>query len=133
MSWLGKLDTAGVREQMRGAALLAVPSVWYEGGPMTMIEGWGVGLPVVGSDLGAMSSMIQPGENGLLFRPGDAGELAAQVRWLWAHPEERQRMRGGALQTFQDTYSPQRNYDQLIRIYGDALERASMTRRSPRH
>lgn len=132
VSWLGKLDPAEVREQMRGAAVLAVPSVWYEGGPLTMIEGWGVGLPVVASDLGAMSSMIQPGENGLLFRPGDAGDLAAQVRWLWEHPEDRQRMRDGALQTFHDTYSPERNYEQLIRIYGEALQ-AHAARSSVQH
>ncbi|MFK7603682.1 glycosyltransferase family 4 protein [Deinococcus sp. SM5_A1] len=133
VSWLGKLDPAEVREQMRGAVLLAVPSVWYEGGPLTMIEGWGVGLPMVASDLGAMSSMIRPGENGLLFQAGNAGGLAAQVRWLWEHPEDRQRMRDGALRIFQDTYSPQRNYEQLIKIYGDALERADTARSSPRH
>ncbi|MFK7603681.1 glycosyltransferase family 4 protein [Deinococcus sp. SM5_A1] len=122
VGWLGRLDRAGVMKQMCGAALLVVPSICYEGGPLTMFEAWSVGLPVVGSDLGSMSTAIRSGENGLLFQAGNAGGLAAQVRWLWEHPEDRQRMRDGALRIFQDTYSPQRNYEQLIDIYRAVLK-----------
>ena len=122
VTWLGKLGPEQVREQMRGAAILVVPSEWYEGGPLTMIEAWGVGLPVVGSNMGAMSTAIKPHQNGLLFRPGDAGDLTAKVRWLWDQSADRQRMRDGALQTFHDIYSPERNYEYLIGIYDGALQ-----------
>ena len=125
VSWLGRLDAAGVQQQMRGAAVLVVPSVCYEGGPMNMVEAWSLGLPIIGSDLGAMSAMISPGTNGLVFPPGDAAGLAAQVRWLLDRPEERRQMREGSLTTFRETYSSQRNHEQLTEIYAVALKRAA--------
>lgn len=124
VSWLGRLDAASVEQQMRGAAFLVMPSVWYEGGPMTMVEAWSLGLPVLGSNLGAMSAMIEPGTNGLLFPPGDAAGLSAQVRWLLQHPEEGQRLREGSRTTFQTMYSAERNHEQLVGIYAAAQRRA---------
>ncbi|WP_051668573.1 glycosyltransferase family 4 protein [Deinococcus frigens] len=132
VTWLGQRDRAGVLELMQGAAFLALPSEWYEGFPMTLVEAWGVGLPVLGSDLGALSALIEPGRTGLLFRPGDAGDLAAQARWLWDHPQEREQMRKQVYQTFQASYTPERNYEQLIAIYAAARERFSQGPSGPR-
>ncbi len=121
VSWLGQRDRAGVLEQMQGAAFLVLPSEWYEGFPMTLVEAWGVGLPVLGSRLGALGALIEPGRTGLLFQPGDAGDLLAQASWLWDHQQERQQMRKQIYQTFQSTYTPERNHEQLIAIYEAAL------------
>lgn len=43
--------------------------------------------PVIGSDTGANPELIEPGRNGLLFREGDAGELAERMLVYMDHPE----------------------------------------------
>ena len=125
VSWLGQRDRAEVLQLMQEAAFLVLPSEWYEGFPMTLVEAWGVGLPVVGSGLGALGALIEPGRTGLLFHPGDAADLAAQALWLWNHPLERQHMRRLAHQTFQASYTPERNHEQLMAIYTGALEHSA--------
>ncbi|MDV6375677.1 glycosyltransferase family 4 protein [Deinococcus arenicola] len=131
VTWLGQQDRAGVLELMQNAAFLVLPSEWYEGFPMTLIEAWGVGLPVLGSHLGALGALIEPGQTGMLFRAGNADDLAAQVRWLRGHPEERKQMGTGAFQLSQTLYSPERNHEQLMEIYAAALKRFGAARGSP--
>lgn len=131
VSWLGQRDRAGVLELMQNAAFLVSPSECYEGFPMTLLEAWGVGLPVLGSRLGALGALIEPGRTGALFGAGNAGDLAVQARWLWEHPVERREMGARALQLSQNLYTPERNHAQLMEIYAAALERSGAARGRP--
>ena len=49
---------------------------YFEGLPMTLIEAFAAGLPVVATDVGAIPTMVRQGENGYLMRPGDIEGLA---------------------------------------------------------
>ena len=59
--YLGLLDKKAVRDLMGRCSTLIFPSIWFEGMPMTLIEAFAVGTPVIASDLGAMASMIRGG------------------------------------------------------------------------
>ena len=63
----------------------------YEGFPMAIIEAYSVGLPVIASNLGSMSSLIDHRRTGLHFHPGDPEDLAKQVDWIISHPVEHER------------------------------------------
>jgi glycosyltransferase involved in cell wall biosynthesis len=124
VEWLGRQPKDLVRALMQGARALIFPSVWYEGFPMVIAEAYAVGLPVIASDLGSMSSLIDHGRTGLLFSPGDPESLAAQVEWALAHPAELKRMREGARAEFEAKYTAERNYHLLMEIYRTTIERA---------
>src|SRR5262245_3208567 len=55
---LGACSREEVVEMMKRATLLVVPSLWYEGFPMTIVEAYACGLPVIASDLGSLSSIV---------------------------------------------------------------------------
>ncbi len=90
---------------------------------MVIAEAYAVGLPVIASDLGSMSSLIDHGRTGLLFSPGDPESLTAQVEWALAHPAELKRMRKGARAEFEAKYTAERNYQILMDIYRTTIER----------
>jgi glycosyltransferase involved in cell wall biosynthesis len=71
-----------------------------------------------------MAEVVEDGRTGLLFTPGDAGELAARIAWAASHPLEIGRMRREARAEFEARYTAERNYQALIEIY----ERARSTR-----
>ena len=52
---------------LRRYHLLAVPSRWLETGPLVVLEAFGAGIPVLGSDLGGIAQWVRHGENGLLL------------------------------------------------------------------
>lgn len=76
----GQLDPPQVHRLMRDAELLVLPSLWYEGLPMVMLEAFACGTPVVASRIGALPEFVEDGRTGFLFTPGDADELAERIR-----------------------------------------------------
>jgi len=124
IEWLGQMKRQQVTELMQRAWILIFPSIWYEGFPMSFVEAFAVGLPVVASNLGSMSSLIRHQQTGLHFRAGDADDLVTQVRWARSHPEALQEMRQAARQEFEAKYTADRNHDMLLNIYQTAMQRA---------
>jgi glycosyltransferase involved in cell wall biosynthesis len=126
LHYLGLLDTDAVRNMMCRCSILIFPSVWYEGMPMTLIEAFAAGTPVIASNLGAMASMIQDGYNGLHFKAGDAVELSEKIsRWEKFDRKERQLFSANARSSFETKYTPEINKKQLISIYDSVLENKS--------
>lgn len=58
---------------------LIVPSTWYENTPFVVLEAFAAGVPVIASDLGGLREIVRDGENGVLFRAGDAQALAGAI------------------------------------------------------
>ena len=127
---MGRRPRADVLDKMRTARALVFPSEWYEGFPMTICEAFACGTPVIGSRLGAMAEIINDGQTGLLFTPGDADDLAAKVRWAWEHPEEMRRMGEAARREYEEKYTPERNFEMLMDIYHQAIEHSQSRHRT---
>jgi glycosyltransferase involved in cell wall biosynthesis len=88
----GRYDAADVPRILSSLDVLVVPSLWYESYSIVLREGFLAGVPVVASDHGAMAEAIEHGVNGLLFAPGDAADLAAQLRRLIDEPDLAERL-----------------------------------------
>ena len=64
--------------------------------PHTVVEALAVGTPVVATSVGGVGEVVRDGENGLLVPPGDAAELAAAIRRLFAEEGLRDRLAAAA-------------------------------------
>lgn len=128
VEWLGQQTRLQTVALLKDAAFLILPSVWYEAFPLVIIEAFAVGLPVVASNLGSLSTIIDHGRTGRLCQPGSAKDLVAQVAWLREHPAELRQMRIEARAEYEAKYTADRNYDMLLEVYARA--KASTTIRS---
>jgi len=117
ISFLGRLPRTEVLAAMKGARLLVLPSTCYENFPMTIVEAYACGLPVIASDLGAIPELVEAQRNGLLFRRGDTRELADSIAWAWKHPEDLVRMGKECRADYELKYTAESNYESLKRIY----------------
>ncbi|MFT4933466.1 MAG: glycosyltransferase involved in cell wall biosynthesis [Pseudoalteromonas distincta] len=121
VTFTGPLSPDDVQMHMLRAVALVMPSVWYEGFPMTIVEAYASGLPVIASRLGSLAEIVRHGETGLLFEPGSAELLATALRE--ADQLELARMGTTSLEEYQMLYTPERNLEMLLDIYGRALAR----------
>ncbi len=85
--------------------------------PLVVLEAFSAGLPVVASDLGSFSAGIEHERTGLLFRPGDAGDLGRKVAWAGSNPEAMLAIGQQARRVYEECYTAGKNYDQLMEIY----------------
>jgi glycosyltransferase involved in cell wall biosynthesis len=83
----GELDAAGVRSVLKRVDVICCPSRAVEGGPTIALEAHATGVPVIGTDIPALSELVRDGVNGRLYRPGDTRALAAILKELAAQPE----------------------------------------------
>lgn len=122
VEWLGIKPMAEVHALMGDATVLIFPSKWYETFGRVAVEAFAKGTPVIGSNIGAIQGLIDPGRTGLHFEPGNAEDLALKVAWLVDHPETLKQMRLEARSEFENKYTAQINYEMLINIYHNAIE-----------
>jgi glycosyltransferase involved in cell wall biosynthesis len=81
VSFLGRLDDAGVRAQLAQHDVLAVPSS-YEGFGIVYLEALAHGLPVIAATAGAAGEIITHGREGFLVPPEDPTALAQVIQSL---------------------------------------------------
>jgi glycosyltransferase involved in cell wall biosynthesis len=96
-----RLRLAGVYQSqevgniLRELDVIVVPSLWYENSPNVILEAFAHRTPVIASNLGGMAELVRAGENGLLFAPGDANDLARQLQRLLDEPHLLSILRAG--------------------------------------
>ncbi len=85
----GTLRDEALRQWLRSLDLIAIPSRCLETGPLTLLEAWDEGVPVIGSDLGGIAEFLQSAElNRLAFEPMDPNSVAGIILALCASPEQ---------------------------------------------
>lgn len=117
VEWLGRKSSAETLEMMGQAAALVVPSECYETFGRVAIEAYARGTPVIASRLGALEELVEEGRTGFLFKPGDAGDLAARLdEFLAMNPAAQAAMRQAARMQYERHYSAEHHYAKLMEL-----------------
>jgi glycosyltransferase involved in cell wall biosynthesis len=110
---LGPLDAAGVAREMRDAAIVAIPSLWYEGQPRVLAEALAHGRPVLTTDVGGLTDVDGVGWS----VAAAAGPLAAALAVLH-DPATLLATSRRARRRYEDRHSPRRALETLLATYG---------------
>jgi len=86
---------------MRRAAIYVQPSM-KEALGLALQEAMFAGCACIGSRTGGIPELIQQGQNGLLFKPGDIGELSRALEELIANPAHREQLGRAAVTSIRD-------------------------------
>ena len=102
----------------RAADLCVVPTIAQDALGRTAVEAMAAGRPVVASRIGGLPFTVLNGETGLLFRPGDPRDLAAQLTRLLGDPALRRRLGEAGRRRFEEHYTwnaiIERHYQPLL-------------------
>ena len=126
----GRLKGEETMAMMKGARCLVFPSECYEGLPMTVIEAFACGTPVIASNMGAMQDLIADGRTGLHFTPGDAEDLANKAERAWTRAADMAVMGKQARQEYLSKYTAASNYEILMGAYQRAIQNTGARRAS---
>ncbi len=120
--FLGHKKKEEVSDLMKRAIALIFPSIWYEGCPLAILEAFSSGLPVLSSNIGAHSTMVNCDVNGIHFEKSNPESLMRSINKLLSNSELWIKLAKGSRRTYEKRYTPVTNYEKLMMVYQEAVE-----------
>ena len=111
-----------ISKKMSQAKFLIFPSEWYEPFGITLLEAFANKLPILSSNIGSMKEIITDKENGILFKASNVEDLIEKINLMINNPDLLNIIKEKAYDKYLDLYTPQKNYQMLIKIYKEAIE-----------
>lgn len=116
----GYVAGEALSELVRGSRVVVLPSEWYENAPMSVLESYALGKPVIGARIGGIPELIAEEETGFLFQSGDRDQLAARLRQLTDAPDHRLAELGRtARELVSREFTEQRYVESMLALYSD--------------
>lgn len=105
-------------ELVDGARAVVLPSEWYENGPLSVIEAFQRGKPLIGARIGGIPELVLDDRTGWSFTSGDSNELAEVMVRVAAKTEAELRIMAQQCQLFAREHHSEEAYVQAVeRIY----------------
>jgi len=76
VTFLGYCSGDTLWELIRSCRAVVLPSQWYENAPISILEAYASGKPVLGAQIGGIPEMINENTTGFLYTSGDVNELS---------------------------------------------------------
>ena len=108
---LGQCMHKDVLRLLSESKALIMPTLWYEGQPMVIVESYAVNTPVIVSDIGNAGKMVETEGTGIRFRCGDAKALKEAIIQM------EQESSWDTRSVYQEKYTAEKNYELLQEIY----------------
>lgn len=118
--WLGWVNGENKARAFREATVFCLPS-YAEGFPMSVLDAWSYGLPVITTPVGGIPDVAKDGENMLLFNPGDIDALAKCMGRMMDDAELRQRVSNESLNLARTTFNINTINKQIGDLYAKVL------------
>jgi glycosyltransferase involved in cell wall biosynthesis len=122
----GWIEWWGLRGDMpqvlASSAIVALPTYYREGIPMTLLEGAAAGRPLLATDTPGCREIVRPGVNGILVPPRDPASLASAIEALLRDPDRRRRMGEESRRIAVEEFSQERVVGDILALYDSMLE-----------
>jgi len=102
----GRLSAADLHRLVASCVATVVPSRWHENQPLSVLESFALGVPVVSSDLGGLPELVSEGVTGRLVPAEQPDALAAALTALVADPAAAHEMGRRAMELVATSFSP---------------------------
>lgn len=111
---------ADVGDLLAASDVFVFPSI-YEGAGGSVLEAMAMRVPIVVSDIPALSDVVEPGRAGVVVPVGDRSALAQAIGHLLDHPDEAAQMADRAQRIFLDRFTLERSVEGMVDLYGKVL------------
>jgi glycosyltransferase involved in cell wall biosynthesis len=121
LTFLGHLGKDRLAELVQDATYSIVPSEWYENCPYAVLELMAAGKPVIASNHGGLTELVEHGVTGMLFEPKNSNQLAESIRTLTDQPEKSSELGIAARRRAEAEFGPERHYESVMQVYDEVL------------
>lgn len=117
IEFLGYKKEKELWDIVSNASFVVVPSEWYENNPLTIIEAYSFGKPVISTEGGGVNELITDSETGFIIEPKNPDELVAKINLLLNNPALLKSIGKNAKERVQTNFSLNKMTDNYIALY----------------
>jgi len=121
VQFLGQLNREQLQKFYSNARMIVVPSKWYEGLPVVIIEAMLSGKPIICSSIGGLPEVVEDGKTGLLFKYNDVEDFSRKIEKLWNDPQLCRQLGVAGKEMARQRYNPDAFYERFMNAYQLAL------------
>ena len=118
---LGFKQGDDLRELILNSICTVLPSEWYENCPMSVLESYAYGKPVIGADIGGIPELIVDGVDGFLVPSGGQEALRERLLWIAEHKNEAVEMGRIGRQKMETEFNADIHYERIMNVYQQFL------------
>lgn len=111
----GCVPNAEVLKIVASSKALVLPTQWYEGFPMSIVEAFSVGTPVICSDLGNAGSIVEEKITGFKFQYNESDSLKCVIKEFESY--DIKLLQQSAYGKYRRYFDQNRNYEMFQTIY----------------
>ena len=106
-----------LQELIANSIAVVCPAIWYENMPNVVLEAYAFGKPVIASNIGCFSELIEDGKTGYLFEPKNAEQLSQKLKLLLTDSGLASRLGQHSRAIVEEKYSPQNHLNSLKQLF----------------
>jgi glycosyltransferase involved in cell wall biosynthesis len=118
---LGYKRGEGLKNEIRKSMFVILPSTCFENNPMSIIEAFALGKPVIGSRIGGIPELVRDDVTGLSFEAGNPEDLRIKIRYLINNLGKAVEMGKNARLFVEKEFAAKNHYQGLIKIYNQVV------------
>lgn len=119
IDFLGRVEPNEVLDLMLAVDAVIVPSLWYEGCPMVVLEAYRASVPVLANDIGSLRELVIPGETGYLFEMQTDNSISAVLQQL--RSADKDALKQGCFRKYINEFSESAGEQMLRKVYLGAV------------
>jgi glycosyltransferase involved in cell wall biosynthesis len=120
--FLGFLTGEELANEYNNALAIIQPSLWFENFPITVLESFARGKPVIASDVGGLPEMVEHGVSGLIYQSDNKKMLIEAILKLHNNHELAIKMGYNARTLAEKLYQPEKHFIELSKLYASLLD-----------
>jgi glycosyltransferase involved in cell wall biosynthesis len=132
VTFAGHLSGADLDRAIAASRFTVLPSLAYETLGKSILESYAWGRPVIATDLGSRRELVDDGETGLLYEPGNVTQLAEKIRYLADQPQLADAMGASGRRIVETRHTPECHYAAMTEVYEQLCDQANKRFRAAR-
>ena len=118
VEFTGYQTGANLAQLVSQSRCLVLPSEGYENAPISVLEAYAMGVPVIGANIGGIPELIHESETGLIFTSGSPGDLTQKILTMFDYtPQTMSEMGRQARVLVEANFDRQSHTQNLLDLY----------------
>jgi len=121
VEFLGYLKGDFLYKEIMSSVAVVLPSECYENNPISILEAFALGKPVIGSRIGGIPELVIDGESGYTFESKNADDLKDKIMLSTSNMDTLYKMGRNARHLVEEKYNEDVYYEGLMSAYRNIM------------